>query len=265
MTTSDVTIMRPGVQTTTEKIPVRLLIRDERVQRALIAARVRRLKDDLDLDGIGVVTVSRRSNGDLVLLDGGHRCAALMEAGMGDWEITAHIYDGLSLSEEARLFRKLNNTRRSTAYDDFKVGVVEGDAECVDIDATVAKHDLKVVNQSRDKTVRAVDKLRRIYRSGGAELLSDTLGVALGAWGATSDATEGDVLHGISQVLNRYGTEIDRPALIRKLAKHPGGPLALRGDAKGLMRFNKVSAARAVALIVLDDYNRGRRHQLPPV
>ncbi|HTE63672.1 MAG TPA: DUF6551 family protein [Solirubrobacteraceae bacterium] len=250
-------------KTTRGKYRADSLIRDERVQRNLVAARVRKIREQLDLDGVGVITICQRATGERVILDGQHRVQALIDAGHGDRLVECHVHHHLSISEEAALFRVLNDTRRTTAYDDFTKGVTAGDEECVAINKIVEKLDLRVTDQTTAGGVRAVATLRSLYRTkDGADTLEHALSVATQAWGRNADALDGHVLGGIGTVVSRYGDELDLAVLARKLAKREGGPLALLGDAKGLRRLRGGTLARSVAVIVTDTYNRGRRSQL---
>jgi len=54
------------------------LTTDERVQRGLIPGTGDAPAEALDLDSIGVITVSQRSPKELVIIDGQHRIAALL-------------------------------------------------------------------------------------------------------------------------------------------------------------------------------------------
>jgi hypothetical protein len=250
-------------RTAREKHRVDALVRDERVQRSLIPTRVRRLQQEMNLDGIGVITVNRRIDGALVILDGQHRVQALIDNGMGEWKVECLVHLGLSLAEEAAIFRLLNNTRRALPYDDFTKGVLAGDEDCVAINEIVEAAGLSVADQKRDGTVCAVTALRRIYALGGGVVLATTLDVATTAWGRTADAADGQILTGIGTVIARYGDAIETSVLVRKLAKRPGGVPALIGDARGLSKLEGGAVARGVARLIVLSYNRGKRSQLP--
>lgn len=58
----------------------------------------------------GPLQVNRRSDGDLVIMDGGHRwMAAIMMAGMReDMLVPCDIHEGLTLPEEALMFGRFN-------------------------------------------------------------------------------------------------------------------------------------------------------------
>ncbi len=249
-----------------EEHMARTLIIDPQVQRELIPARIKTLSDSLDLDAIGVITVSHRDNGKLVILDGQHRVRALLDAGMGDWEVLCHIYRGLTLQAEARLFRLLNNTRRSGAYDDYTKGVLQGDYECVAIDAIVHGAGLRVHNQATDGSITCVAALRAVHRSAEKTdtpgVLADTLRVVTEAWGHNHQAVEGHLIKGIGMFIHRHHGQIDKAVLIRKLAKFNGGASGLLGKARGLKEINGESVAACVATLVQQTYNRGRQTKL---
>lgn len=245
-----------------EQVRADRLHTDAKVQRQIIPARVKALAAKLDLDALGVFTVSERDRGDLIVLDGQHRLAALLSHDMGEWEVTCHIYRGLSEAQEAAIFRRLNDTRKITPYDDFSKGLVEGDAECVAINEIVEGHGLTVRHAGRDGAITCITKIRQLYVSNNGvpngATLDDTLGVAIEAWGLRYTAVEKNVLGGLAIVLKTYGEELERPKLIEKLAKYKGGPSGVLGKARLLKEVRSASIERLVAALVVQIYNSGR-------
>jgi hypothetical protein len=69
------------------KLPAKLLLVDDRYQRDLVRARVDHLADAMDLDGLGVFHVSRRTDGRYFIIDAQHRHAALAKLDLLDWEV----------------------------------------------------------------------------------------------------------------------------------------------------------------------------------
>lgn len=242
------------------RIAINRLITDRRYQRDLILARVKRIADDLDLDALGVFTVSERSDGALVIVDGQHRHAAVMSHDMGEWEVEARVYSGISIEQEAALYRQLNDTRRITAWDDFKAGLEARDPECLEIRRIANEAGFKITNQSSDGQVCCIHALRTIYRrKGGADALLKSLQDSRAAWGTIAAAAEGDILLGLSILHSTYNGELDRPALIKKLSKFNGGPSGLLGSARGLRELKTAPVSRLVAMVAVELYNRGRR------
>lgn len=260
------TVMVDKFVATFERHPAGILVIDSRVQRSLIDARVKKMAAALNTDGIGVIHVSRRADGSLIVLDGQHRIAALIRNDMSDFEVDCRMYHGLSLAEEADLFRVLNDSAKLSAMDDFKKGVLAGDPECVAIDEIVTSKGLRIEKTPQADCVRAIDKLRRIYRGAGAgapqpHVLSTTLDVAIAAWGVTTATTEGYVLYGLGVVLERYYGEeqLDAGVLVRKLAKLPAGPLGLLNDARQMSKLRQGGVGKWAATLVVEVYNSGRR------
>lgn len=257
---------RSTQRVTVKKLRADALTIDDHVQRRCIPARVNRIADHLDLDGLGVVTVSERDDGTFAVLDGQHRIRALLENGMGEWEVQCRIYHGLSTKEEAAIFRLLNNTRPTSIYDDYKVGLVARDREWTAIDEAVRRAGLVISDQATDGHIMCVSSLRSLYRSSngrpGDEVIEDTLATALAAWGATTAAVDGKVVTGLGTVLATYGGQIDRAVLVRKLSKFPGGPSGLIGRAKALRDIRPTTVGRLVASVIVAAYNTGRRKKL---
>ena len=235
---------------------------DASYQRAIIPARVKRLRTDMDLDAIGVITVSER-DGELYVVDGQHRVRALVDEGLGEWKVKCNVYSDMEPEEEAGLFRTMNDTRRIAAFDDFRAGLVERDPECVAIARICERAGLRVDQQAGPGHVTCVGALRSIYRRSpngkAGALLTATLDLALASWGRQSSAVEGKVLEGIAIVLDTYGEEVDLAALTKKLAKVGGQASGLLGMARGLREHRGGTVAQAVAVIVVDLYNKGRR------
>ncbi len=233
---------------------------DPEVQRALgvSQAHVRRIREQWNPLATGRLTISKRSDGRLVVIDGMHR----LTAAPPDFVFRCDVYEDLTFEEECGIFRKVNTTRASSAFDDFDKGVKAGDPECVAVNEIVERNGLRVGAQSRDGTVAAVAALRAIYARGGEPALDRALKIAIGAWGRTADATDGKVLSGLGRLTATYNGDLDDRALVKKLAKYPGGPTALLGAARGLRAMRPGSVSAHVATIALDSYNHGRRNRL---
>lgn len=253
-----------------EEHPASSLYMDERVQRAIRPQHLKSITSKLDLDAVGVIIVSRRPDGKLAVLDGQHRIRALVDAGMGEWPVACKVFDGLTIPEEAGLFRRYNTTSKTSAIEDLQMAIKEGDAEAVAIDKIAQRNGLRIAYQTGAGVIPCASALRKVFRSGGEmgpAALGFALHVGVTAWGAHSDSVDGHIVQGLGDLYVRYGEDIDRAALIRKLAKHQGGARGLIGQARTLAGLMHVSTHRAVAQATLNLYNRGRREngQLPPL
>src|ERR1700677_2244598 len=83
--------------------------------------------------GVGTLTVSRRDDGELIILDGQHR-AELMRNAVGIQAVAqCEVYQGLALSQEAAIFRLLNDKRALTPLHRFLALITEGDPSARDV------------------------------------------------------------------------------------------------------------------------------------
>lgn len=249
----------------TDHLPFGTLTFDASYQRALIPARVRALISRWKLEDVGAITVSMREDGKPYVVDGQHRVRAANELGLMDTKVLCHIYSGLTIEEEARKFLALNDARSVTPIDGYRAGLVAQDPVCLGVHEILEKYDLRIASGNASGVVRCVSKALDLYRRDPV-LLEDVVKVLTSAWGTRSAALENVVFTATGSVLNRYNGELDRGALVKKLAQYRGGPAALVGDARGLSDYKPVGVSRAAAEIIVDTYNRGRRSgQLSPL
>jgi uncharacterized protein DUF6551 len=243
----------------TRLIPAQDIKVDPRVQRQLIPARVKALAAALDLDALGILLVSKREKGDYYVLDGQHRIAALMAEDLGEWEVNCQVYEGLTLAQEAEFFRRHNNTRPITAFDDYDKGLTAEDPEVLAIDAILKKHGFKMAGSARDGVVSAVVTVRNIYRQDEGKTLDTTLGIIVSAWGQRAASVEKPILGGMSRVVSIYGSELERKVLVSKLQKSTGAASGVLGKARALKDMYPDSLEVLVAKVIVGIYNTGRR------
>lgn len=191
--------------------PVRLgdLVIDKRVQRAeLRPATIREIRKDFDLSSVGPLTSSLRDSGEHVLIDGAHRVFVLSELYGEDYKHPSEIHVGLSLVDEAKLFRRKNRQRPPSILDIHNVAITEGDPRAVAIKTAVEEHGWTVGTSAGQ--ISAIGALQWIYDEAGerysegfgAQLLSNTIAVLTGAWGRDdAKAMNQNVLKATAMVL----------------------------------------------------------------
>jgi hypothetical protein len=246
-----------------ESIEARKLEIHPYAQKALSLAKVDHLRKHLDLDAIGVLHAVRYEiDGRLAtwVVDGHTRLEALMGEGLGEWPVDVEIH--LGVDNDARacdLFLKLNDRALVRSYDRFKnllraenpaaVGVVE-----------VAKHyGLRIAESSGEGLICSPASAMKIFSQDGGKCLSTTLGVTTRAWGRISAGLESKIIEGISMLVRGYGERLDLSSLTSILSKHPGGPSALLGSARGLRELSKHSLPRCVGEVIVTRYNYHHR------
>jgi hypothetical protein len=232
-------------------------------QRDLLPHKLKELMNTFDLDAIGVLHgVEYEINGEFAIwiIDGQHRWKVLMDQGLGEWLVEVKIH--IDVKDDARaseLFLKLNNRAPIHPYDKFENARRAGHTDAVGIHQIAIDRKLKIDRTSRDGNVCCVSVLNSVYNFDDGEALGATLDTVLAAWGHTAAAVEGKLIEGLGLVYRTFNGNVDRPALVKKLAKYPGGPSALIGDARGLREYKHISIPRCVAERVIEVYNTGRR------
>ena len=235
---------------------------DIRVQRELDPARVRYLVKNWSDNALDVPKVSQRAGGETIWLDGQHRGAALQQMGRGEVSIECLVYRGLSLQEEAALFRQLNNSKRLSPLDLYFVALTEGDPialQCQDLLLAVRLE----AGQGRKNSFTAVNTFWRMVERD--EVAAErALALLTGAWGPVREAVEGRLLQGTGDFMLRHGEAIGVKSFADKLAKTIGTPGAFLGQAKALHAMLNIAVPDAVADKLTNVYNHNRRTGLLP-
>ncbi|MFJ6542281.1 DUF6551 family protein [Streptomyces sp. NPDC091385] len=220
----------------------------------------RKLREGFDLGRLGVPQVSARSDGIYIWLDGQNRGALCVAADHGETKIEMKVFRGLTKEQEAELFLGLNDNRRVQPLYKFMAEVTAGHPESLDITRTAKQYGWIVSDSGAANAIIAVAALRKIYGKSAerGQLLRRTLKVATDAWGHIPAAGNSYVLLGVASVLHEFPF-LDSDALIRKLARLPGGPASLFGKGRGYKEVTGGTVVEGIAKVVRDAYNSGRR------
>lgn len=243
---------------------------DHTYQRPLRQPRVDTIAAEFDPEMFGVLHVSRRNDGTHFLVDGQHRVEAARQylgSGANGQRVECKVYEGLTIQQEARLFKKLNDQTAQTMFSRFRAGVRAGEPTETAINKIVEGLGLVVGQASQDRCVTAVGALVQVYRGFSRnaedkhpELLRMVLSVITSAWGATGDSLNGHIIEGLGRLLVVRQRVLDVPDLIKRLAQYPGGPLGLLGKARGRRDIMGGKIGHNVAETIIEAYNRGRRN-----
>lgn len=246
-------------------LPLDQLHVDPTIQRPLDEARAQRLSDSLDLSLLGVIEVSDRDNGRYHVLDGQHRVAALRLAGFSTELVECKVHNGLAKADEASRFVGLNTFANPRAFDRFRVRVKAGDPVAVGIDQILMEFGWRLMQGDSPGCFTAVVAAERVYtghgtseKERGPENLRAALGVITEAWGRKPINANGYVVGGLGLFFARYGSEVDRPALVKRLAQYPGGADNYIGKARGIRDFRGGTLPRCVAELTTELYNKRR-------
>lgn len=251
----------------TEFVLVNALQIDRRYQRRESQAWVDKIAGKYDPDLMRPLDVSRRSDGSLWIMDGQHRYFALVQLGYGDVLIPCHVYEGLTIEQEAKIFDTQDAIKRMTPQDRFRAKLTGNDP---------AAHSLKRLVERNGYTINLTDTLvgngrfvcvgtlEEIVSSYGEPRLDAVLGLTRGAWGDDTEGLSRLVLIGLVMFEARYGTiGYDGARAVRVLAQTT--PAELERDVANL-RYNARRSHRSrrvtelAGRILLDRYNE-RLHE----
>lgn len=256
-----------------EWISVRDLTVDPKVQRAeLDYKKVDNIERNFNPDALGTLTVSRRANGEQILLDGWHRHQAVKKRFGDDREVYARVFEGLTFQEECQMFLDLNTTNRPKVFDAWQVRVRMGEPVATQITEILHAFGWEVTAQSGNgafNAITAAERLGRLSDEVEAEpnLVHATILVITKAWGKSRHGVVGVLFEGLGAFLAEYGRNpnFDIQALITKLKNYEGGPIALVQKARQMAALRRWKAPMAVADLLVEEYNVGkRRAALPP-
>lgn len=246
---------------TREEHPAECLVRDERVQRALSEGHARRLAQNLNIDALGTIIVSKRPSGEMVVLDGAHRVTALMMNGLGEYCVPCIIHHGLSLADEARLFLSYNYKLTVNPIEKFRVAVQAEDPTAVRLDKLIRKHGF-IVAMGSSHALLCVHALTDVYEGGRGstkvypQVVDDTLRIIADAWGTEHTAIK-EVVLGIGHLLHRY-PDIDQQRLVKQLAQVKNGAQGVSARVHYHREMKAVNTVREGAIkTVKDIYNEG--------
>lgn len=247
-------------------LPSQLFV-DQGVQRPLDQRRVEKIVGEFDPAALGVLVVSRRTDGTHHVIDGQHRLAVVLAVGRGDTPTDCKVYQGLSREEEAAMFRKLNNTRTVAPIDRFRVRIVEGEPIATAIHRILQKHGWVLRAGKQDYSFAAVAAAEKLYKRSGEDadaVIDRLMWVITEAWSGNSDGVRAELVGGIGALLAHHGEAVDVAKLVARLAEHRGGPRGLVGRARALHDSRGGLIYDAVATILIDEINYKRTiHRLP--
>lgn len=255
-----------GVKYRIGSVPAAMLDVDPRIQRPLDLDRVKKMEREYSPAALGIITVSKRRNGKMIVLDGQTR-RALVQKLDPQHKMDAKIYTDLTIQQEALLFRLLNNTKRLTSLVLFRIAVIEKRPVETACNKLLKDHGL-VAEGGRLNSFLAVVSLVRLFEA-DEKAATATIKFLCDAYFTgekpVRDGFDSRMVSGVGRFVRKHGAQVDLSALARKLAKE-GTPGAIIGEARTLAKMRKVTVADAIADKVVNVYNHGRsddRGKLP--
>jgi hypothetical protein len=230
---------------------------DPNVQRTLKKSRVSTMAGNFKPEAVGVLTTSFRAPDRIHVIDGQHRYRAA-EAAAYAGVLQTMEYHGLSIAEEAALFRVLNTTEKVSRIDQFLIACVEQDPAALGLARFLADSGWTVGTSATEARLSAIGSLERVYAL-SPDAAASTLHVLTAAFGHRPSAVQGALVEGVGRMLARYGKDVDLTDLAKRLASIPGGPDGLVGNARGQQLTRTGNLSTQVARVVTNLYNQRRR------
>lgn len=241
-------------------LPVEALFPDRSYQRDLDPARVARMAKAYDAALVGIVEVSERAGGRFAILDGQHRWAMTKDVlfEQENPHIACRIHSGLSVDEEAKLYHRLNTTRKQlTGWDRWKARRGAGDPVVREIEKACAEAGWVVdYRMKRGRTTSTVG-LEKLYALGGPGLITYVLGVVSAAWGDDAEGTARPIIEGLGNIVGSYANELDRARLISVLSGMV--PRQLNARAAAAREVHKGTLDKLTAHVIIEEYNAASR------
>lgn len=249
------------------KVPIDLIRLDSAYQRDLDTNRVNRLVRDWNPQLAGILILSLRA-GILWAVDGQHRLAAMRER--GDTTVDVMILEGLQQTQEAELFVKYNNLRKTlNAWELFKAEIAAQDRSALEVVRIVNATGYTLTQMPGPRNIQALQCVRRIHRLGGEDLLRLTLQTVRSVWTEDRHALTAQVLGGLSLFFFGFaGDPVFKPDRLQNLLERTA-PTAFLRVAQQVQydRMTNGVSTFAVAEAIRQEYNKGLspRNRLGPV
>lgn len=243
------------------------LLIDTNYQRPAAPKKILKIADKFDPIAAGGIIVSKRENGQKVVLDGQHRTRAARIAGIP--EILCIIHEGLTFEEEATIFAMCNTQRANpsaTAVFRAKLAANQGHANAIKEIVEEAGYFLELNGNGAPRVtkdhvgVMAIGALQQIYDGDGGDRLRDVLNVIAATWPDEGEAVRSQMIKGVWMFIRTYEEEWDREHFINRISK--SGPTAILRRAVAFASLAGGSTHTNVARALLEEYNvglKGRR------
>jgi len=251
-------------------LPVSALSVDTRVQREEFnPKKVENIVAKFNPVALGIVSVSERDDGSLIIVDGWHRWEAYRRISDNAGQIRCDVYTGLTLAEEAELFLLLNNTNHPKVMDKFKVRVFKGEKIACDINNWARAYGWTIDGVVGDGHVNAVAVLEKVHTLSleeecDPELLQLVFLTIRDAWGHDRFGAQAPILLGLSALYAEHGEKLKTDRLVQILRTWKGGPEGLLTAAKTQASILRMKVGYALAFLVTRAYNEGLRTNALP-
>ncbi|WP_432524210.1 DUF6551 family protein [Kineococcus sp. SYSU DK006] len=231
------------------------------MQREEITAWTEKITENWDLEMLLPALVSKRADGQLVIIDGQHSNQACIQKEGPGFLRDAMIYEDLTIQQEAKLFLAANKHRRPVKpFDNFRVSLTAGDALAIRADQEVRAlgNDLQIAASPSPNRVGAVQALLVMAQKPG--MVTRVLKIVSDAWGRDTSTWDNLILRAVAMVLNTPGNwELADDARLVKVLKKGGSPAIWKQNSVRQTPSGGGSSSRSMpmAQTIVGNYNMG--------
>jgi len=230
-------------------------------QRKVSVDKVRNIVRQFDIGVVGALIVSKREDGNYYVIDGQHRISAMKLLNIES--IMCVIHEGLTIADEARLFKKCNNTRKQpSAIDNFRADLIAKNPITLEINKIVEENGFRInitnakPSESAKPAITAVSALTKVYKEMGSEGLQYVLSVLKDT---IYKPTHSDIA-GMGIFVRKYEDKIDKNMLIKKLQKVT--PVEILSKTRQMTEIMGGHLTTNYAKYILKVYNAGKQNTL---
>lgn len=238
---------------------------DLRVQRRLDPFRVRKIASEFNWEGFGIPCASERPDGTIVIIDGQHRIEAAKVTSNGNAARIVEVFTGLSISDEAAIFRIRNDTNRVSFLDRFRVRVIEEEEVAVSVLKLLEDYGWSLAGDSiKGYPWSAVQSIEYLYKM-SPEIAQLTVDVITRAWNHHPMSADHRIVRGVGAFIRKYGKSVDMSILADKLFRHEDGPAGIIARGQGISNIYKGRVSTGVAEFITTLYNKHMKtNKIPP-
>ena len=225
-------------------------------QRPFREAKGDRIAAEFDINNFGFPVVCR-VDGTNWVVDGQHRLYAIQKCGYAKASdlLPCEVYEGLSMTEMARMFLGRNRSTPVTPFERFGVAVTAGYPTETAITEIVESTGLKIGHPKVPGQVYSVGALRRVYDRHGPAVLERVMRVLCDAYQGAPAGLGRTLIDGVGLVVATYGGLTDK-LLVEALGNDPHGVHALKRRAEEYRERLGRPVPECVAAAAVDIYNR---------
>lgn len=201
-----------------QKINISYLKTDMSYQSPVRETQVKKIINNFDPKRLGSITVNRRQDMNLYIIDGQHRVEVLKELNIP--LIDATIHENLTVEEEAEMYYGINDRPAKSPNSKGKSSLKFGDVAAIEIEEAVTNIGMKIdydKNVNSDGYIMAYAALQNIHKRYGKDMLEIVLQVINSAYGKDKRNYQSFMMKGFADFISKFGSSIDLNHLINRL------------------------------------------------